>query len=114
MFFIYLDGQLVGEISFQLDPPHLYKKELGTAWISITIGIESARGRGIGVRAMEYLEAQVRDQGLKRIELGVFEFNSPAIGLYKKMGYKEIGRIKDFTFYQGEMWADIRMEKYLR
>ena len=63
---------------------------------------------------MEYLEAQVRDQGLKRIELGVFEFNSPAIGLYKKMGYKEIGRIKDFTFYQGEMWADIRMEKYLR
>jgi len=114
MFFIYLDDRLVGEISFQLDPPHLYKKELGTAWIGITIGVESARGRGVGVRAMEYLEAQLRDQGLKRIELGVFEFNSPAIRLYKKMGFQEIGRIKDFTFYQGGMWEDIRMEKYLK
>jgi len=113
MFLIYLNDQLVGEISFQLDPPHLYKKELGTAWIGINIGEESARGIGIGVQAMQFLEEQVRDQALKRIELGVFEFNTRAIRLYKKMGYQEIGRIKDFTCYQGRMWGDIRMEKYL-
>ncbi len=113
VFLIYHDEKLVGEISFQLDPPHLYKKELGTAWIGITIGEESARGKGLGVLAMEYLEGQIKDQGLKRIELGVFEFNAPAIGLYKKMGYQEIGRIHNFTCYQGKMWGDIRMEKYL-
>ena len=113
IFLIYLNDKLVGEINFQLDPPHLYKKELGTAWIGINIGEESARGRGIGVRAMQFLEEKVRDQGLKRIELGVFEFNTRAIRLYKKMGYQEIGIIKDFTCYQGRMWGDIRMEKYL-
>jgi len=47
-------------------------------------------------------------QGLKRIELGVFEFNTNAINLYQKLGYKDIARINNFTCGQ-----DIRMEKYL-
>ena len=62
---------------------------------------------------MRYLEGQIREQGLKRIELGVFEFNASAIKLYKKMGYQEIGRIDDFTYWHEKMWQDIRMEKYL-
>ena len=31
-----------------------------------------------------------------------------------KMGYKEIGRIDDFTYWDGKMWTDIRMEKILK
>jgi len=62
---------------------------------------------------MRYLEEQIRDNGLHRIELGVFEFNLPAIKLYQKMGYQEISRIDDFTYWQGKMCQDIRMEKYL-
>jgi len=50
---------------------------------------------------------------LKRIELDVFEFNTQAIKLYRKLGYKEIARIPDFTYWQGKVWQDIRMEKYL-
>lgn len=112
-YLIYLDGQLVGEMSYQVDPQHLYKKETGTAWISITIGEESARGKGIGVLAMQYLEEEIQKAGYKRIELGVFEFNEPAQKLYQKMGYAEIGRIPEFTFWQGKLWTDIRMEKYI-
>lgn len=114
IYLIYLNGQLVGEINFQIDPPHLYKKEPGTAWIGITIGEESARGNGIGYQAMQYLETQIREQGLPRMELGVFEFNTNAIKLYRKLGLQEIGRIDNFTYWQGTMWQDIRMEKYLR
>jgi RimJ/RimL family protein N-acetyltransferase len=113
MYLIYLDDQLVGEIEYQIDPKHLYKKEAGTAWIGIIIGEESARAKGIGRLAMEYLEEQIMLQGLKRIELGVFEFNKPAIRLYEKMGYKEFARIESFTYWQGKMWQDIRMEKYV-
>lgn len=113
LYLIHFDGQLVGEMSFQIDPPHLYKKETGTAWIGITIGEESARGKGLGKLAMQYLEEEIGTAGYKRIELGVFEFNLPAQKLYQKMGYAEIGRIPDFTFWQGKMWTDIRMEKYL-
>ncbi|MFC1996938.1 GNAT family N-acetyltransferase [Chloroflexota bacterium] len=112
-YLIYVDGQLVGEMNFQIDPDHLFKREAGTAWIGIVIGEASARGKGVGTQAMQYLEKQIQALGLKRVELGVFEFNLNAIKLYKNMGYQEIGRIDDFTYWQDKMWQDIRMEKYL-
>jgi len=113
IYLIYMQGELVGEIGYQVDPPYVYKKVKGTAWIGITIGEESGRGRGIGYHALQYLEKQIKLCGLKRIELGVFEFNTRAIKLYQKSGYKEIARIADFTYWQGKMWHDLRMEKYL-
>ena len=114
IYLIYVDGQLVGEMNFQIDPGHLYKKEAGTAWIGIGIGEASVRGKGVGAKAMQYLEKQIQEQKLARIELGVFEFNTIAIKLYKKMGYQEISRMDDFTYWQGRMWQDIRLEKYLK
>ncbi|MBS4172173.1 GNAT family N-acetyltransferase [Bacillus sp. FJAT-49736] len=113
IFLIYLDDQLIGKMSYMVDPGHLYKKEHGTAWIAITIGESIGRGKGVGYEAIQYLEEQIKKEGINRIELGVFEFNHHAQKLYQKIGYKEIGRIENFTFWQGKMWADIRMEKYL-
>jgi RimJ/RimL family protein N-acetyltransferase len=113
MYLIYLDDQLVGEVDYQIDPKHLFKKESDTAWIGIIIGEEIARGKGIGHQALQFLEEEIRRHGLRRIELGVFEFNTNAIKLYQKAGYREIGRIADFTYWQGQMWQDIRMEKYV-
>lgn len=112
-FLIHLDGRLVGEMSYQKDPPHLYKQDSPSAWIGITIGEESARGKGLGILAMQFLEEEIQKGRFKRIELGVFEFNHPAQKLYKKMGYIEIGRIPEFTFWQDKKWTDIRLEKYL-
>lgn len=112
-YLIHLDDQLVGEMSYQKDPPHLYKQATSTAWIGITIGEASARGKGLGVPAMQFLEEEIQKAGFKRIELGVFEFNQPAQKLYMKMGYSEIGRLPGFTYWQGKMWTDIRLEKYL-
>lgn len=113
MYLIYLNDQLVGEMNYMVDPNHLYKKEPGTAWIGITIGESEGRGKGIGYEAIQYLEEQIKKQGLKRIELGVFEFNKQAQKLYYKLGYKKIGSIDSFTYWQGKMWTDIRMEKYV-
>ena len=62
---------------------------------------------------MQYLEAKIKKQGLNRIELGVFEFNTNAFRLYQKLGYNEIARIDGFTFWEDTMWQDIRMEKYI-
>jgi RimJ/RimL family protein N-acetyltransferase len=112
-YLIYLQGRLIGEMDYQVDPGHLYRKESGTAWIGILIGEEAGRGRGIGSLALQYLEEQIRAQGWKRIELGVFEFNTKAIKLYQKLGYREFARIPNFTYWAGRMWQDIRMEKYL-
>ncbi|MEH7087081.1 GNAT family N-acetyltransferase [Neobacillus drentensis] len=113
IYLIYLDDQLIGEMNYVVDPPYLFKKEPGTAWLGITIGETIGQGKGIGYAAIQYLEEQVKKQGLKRIELGVFEFNQQAQKLYQKLGYQEIGRIDNFTFWEGKMWTDIRMEKYV-
>ncbi|MDP4549655.1 GNAT family N-acetyltransferase [Alkalihalobacillus macyae] len=110
---IFMNNKLIGEMNYMIDPPHLFKKEKGTAWIGITIGESEARGKGIGTQALEFLEKEIKDQGFHRIELGVFEFNTKAHELYQKLGYKEIARIEDFTYWQGRMWSDIRMEKYI-
>src|SRR5262245_29634398 len=71
MYLIYLQDQLIGEMGYQIDPKQLYKKETGTAWIDIIIGEEIGRGRGIGYLALHYLEKEIKEQGLQRIELGV-------------------------------------------
>ena len=114
IYLIYAEGQLVGEMNYIVDPPHLMKHEPGSTWLGITIGEASARGKGIGGQAMQHLEDEIRAEGLVRIELGVFEYNTPATKLYKKMGYEEIGRIENFTYWDGKMWTDIRMEKRLK
>lgn len=113
IYLIYLDNQLIGEMSYQVDPPYIFKKEAGTAWLGITLGEEVGRSKGIGYQALQYLEGEIKAQRLKRMELGVFEFNTNAIKLYEKLGYKEIARIDNFTYWKGKMWQDIRMEKYL-
>jgi len=113
IYLIHLQDQLIGAIDYQVNPTYLYKKDADTAWLGIVIGEETARGRGIGAQALRYIETQIKLAGIKRIELGVFEFNTRAIKLYQKVGYQEIGRINDFTYWQGKMWQDIRMEKYL-
>lgn len=113
VYLIYFNDQVVGEMNYMIDPSHLYRKVPKTAWIGITIGEEEARGQGVGFEAMSYLEEQIKKDGLKRIELGVFEFNTRAQQLYKRLGYKEIARLEDFTYWKGKMWADIRMEKFV-
>lgn len=113
IYLIYLDDLLIGEMNYMVDPNHLYKKEEGTAWIGITIGEPEGRGKGIGYHAIHFLEEEIKKDGLNRVELGVFEFNTQARNLYEKLGYKEIGRIENFTYWADKMWFDIRMEKYL-
>ncbi|MBH0164904.1 GNAT family N-acetyltransferase [Fictibacillus sp. 7GRE50] len=114
IYLIFVDDQLVGEMNYMVDPPHLFNRTEGTAWLGITIGESIGRGKGIGFQALSFLEGEIKSNGLKRIELGVFEFNYPAQKLYQKLGYSEIGRVEAFTYYKDRMWADIRMEKLIK
>jgi RimJ/RimL family protein N-acetyltransferase len=111
VYLIALGARLVGEMSYQIDPEHLLKQVPGTAWVGIVIGEADGRGRGVGRQALHYLEREIAAEGLGRIELGVFAFNLPALALYTRLGYQEFGRVDDFTYWQGRMWQDIRMEK---
>jgi len=113
VFLIYLDDRLVGEMNYTVNPDYLYKKDEDTAWLGINIGEPEARSKGVGYEAISYMEEKIKQAGIRRVELGVFEFNTRAHKLYQKLGYQEIARLKDFTYWNGKMWCDIRMEKYL-
>ena len=49
------------------------------------------RGRGLSRRIMDYLEARLRERGIElfRLETGIHQ--PAAIGLYRKLGYRERG-----------------------
>lgn len=112
-YLIYLQGALVGQLSVQIDPGHLAKRVKGTAWIGIYIGKKENRGKGAGTQALKHVESILTSRGIRRIELGVFEFNKAAYRLYTKLGYKEFIRLDELAWWNGSMWRDIRMEKYL-
>jgi RimJ/RimL family protein N-acetyltransferase len=50
---------------------------------------ESFRRRGYATLALTRLEEHARPQGIKKLELHVFGFNTAARDLYKKCGYEE-------------------------
>lgn len=54
------------------------------------------RRRGIGQKMMEKMLTLAQERGWKKITLGVRISNLPAISLYKKFGFREAGRTKDY------------------
>jgi RimJ/RimL family protein N-acetyltransferase len=112
-FVIFIDSALVGCLSIQMNPQHIKNKKENTAWLSLTIGEKKFWGKGVAQKAMEFFEEESSRRGATRAELGTFEFNHRAINFYQKLGYKEIYRLPKFTFWDGQFWDDIRMEKMI-
>jgi GNAT superfamily N-acetyltransferase len=48
--------------------------------------IPAARGTGAGKALMRRLAERCRDEGLKRLEWAVLDWNAPAIGFYDRLG----------------------------
>ena len=108
------DGEkLIGYYSLMMNPGHLFKKGEETSWLGLTVGDRNYWGKGVAQKAMKHYEENSKKHKAVRIELGVFEFNKRAYDFYLKLGFQEIGRISDFTYWDGKFWQDIRMEKYL-
>lgn len=49
--------------------------------------LDTARGKGIGKRFMQYLHTAAKEQGATKIRLKVYPDNQAAVMLYKKLGY---------------------------
>ena len=59
----------------------------------LTLGVvPSARGQGLAHALMEHGLRIVRDRNIKNIFLEVADDNAPAIGLYRRLGFRETGR----------------------
>lgn len=57
-------------------------------WVWDIVVDASARGKGIGRKAMQLAEEYARSQGATTLGLSVFGFNTAARGLYESLGYE--------------------------
>ena len=72
------------------------------------------RGRGVGQRLLSALEDQGRRHGFYKFVLFTFPTNGLGQGLYRKLGYREVGVFKDQGLLDGQFVDVMAMEKALR
>lgn len=105
---IFANDELIGISDIEMRDKT--EKHIGALGISIA---KSYRGEGIGTLFMEHVldEARKNIKELKIVILQVYGNNSVAQGLYKKMGFKEFGKLPKGIFYKDEYIDDIFMYK---
>ncbi len=85
-------------------------KANASADLSVIVGDEKARDRGLGTEAMRVLlRYAFEDLKLNRVGLSVFEFNEAAIAVYEKLGFKKEGRLRQTIQRDGRFHDAILM-----
>lgn len=102
-------GEVAGVATLVLNP---YVKVSHHAMVSIIVG-EKFRNKGIGTTLMNNLCHLAKNRfHLELLYLEVYDEN-PAISLYKRFGFVEVGRQKEFYKDEIGYLAKITMEKFL-
>ncbi|AIQ64103.1 GCN5 family acetyltransferase [Paenibacillus stellifer] len=102
------DDQIVGWASIN---PYSHRCAYqGVADLSIYIH-RDYRGQGIGSALLPALEEEARHNKFYKIVLFTFPFNQKGQGLYRKLGYREVGVFKDQGILDGERIDVMIMEK---
>ena len=94
-----LDECIVGNIGLAIDG-NIRRRHAG----SIGMGVhDDFAGRGVGTELLAAaLDLADNWHNLRRVELTVFADNERAINLYRRLGFIEEGRLKDYAFRDGE------------
>lgn len=80
----------------------------------IIIGDKNYRGQGLGYAATAMLvDWCIENLNIKTIDLNVYEFNTPAIKCYEKLGFQKTDE-KKITEFCGEKWTAIKMTLKLK
>ncbi|NQU99455.1 MAG: UDP-4-amino-4,6-dideoxy-N-acetyl-beta-L-altrosamine N-acetyltransferase [Parcubacteria group bacterium] len=85
-------------------------KQDKNADLTIYIGEDEYRGRGVGKDVMKWITSYGFSKlKLHKINLGVLEGNIIAIKLYKSLGFKVEGTMKDEIFFNGKFCNTLAM-----
>ncbi|WP_410515261.1 arsinothricin resistance N-acetyltransferase ArsN1 [Paenibacillus sp. BR2-3] len=104
------DGIVVGWAS--LNPYSHRCAYSGVADLSVYIDRES-RGQGVGSSLLQALETKARELQFHKIVLFTFPFNQIGQGLYRKMGYREVGVFEKQGIMDNQYIDVMVMEKLL-
>ena len=82
-----------------------------TAEIGIMLGNPKYQRKGYGMEALNLLlDYGFSFLNLRNIYLKVFEYNEAAYNLYKKAGFKEVGRLRKAVEIMGKTYDEIIMD----
>jgi len=108
--FLDINGEVCGSASISLIDKGI-RKHVGELGILLK---KEARGRGLGEKLFKkIIEKAIKELKIKIIRLDVYSDNNIAINLYKKMGFKKLGTIKNGAGYYGKLADNNIMIKYL-
>jgi len=102
---IHADGRIIGGAGFYSQPGGTRLSHAATFFLYIE---PSFWGRGIGTRAIRFLEQEARSRGYLRMECMVAATNPDAIRLYERLGYLREGAKKQ-AFRIGDSCVDLVM-----
>ncbi|AIQ42858.1 GCN5 family acetyltransferase [Paenibacillus sp. FSL R5-0912] len=105
-----LEGEVIGWAS--LNPYSHRCAYHGVADLSVYID-RSFRGQGVGSFLLESLHKIAKENSFYKIVLFTFPFNQSGQGLYKKMGYRQVGVFEKQGILNGEFIDVMIMEKLL-
>jgi len=104
-----VEGHVIGHVEVRIG--RYYESHTGVLGIAVKRGY---RDLGIGTELMRMAEELARERGLLLITLAVFATNSRAIHVYKKLGYRIIGRVPKGIYKDGVYVDKLLMAKELR
>ena len=82
-----------------------------TATMGIMLGNSNYQRKGYGIEAVKLiLDYGFSFLNLRNISLSVFEYNEAAYNLYKKVGFKEVGRLRKAVEIMGKTYDVIIMD----
>jgi RimJ/RimL family protein N-acetyltransferase len=91
-------GDIVGELTV------FRRASTGPATIGMGV-LAPWRGKGVGTALMRACVEWAREAEVHKLSLEVFPWNEAAIGLYRKFGFVEEGRLrKQYRRQSGELW----------
>lgn len=94
-------GNVIGHISLA----KIDKKNRSARVGRVLVGDESVRGQGIGQQMMtEIVKIGFDELKLHRVTLGVYDFNTPAIACYEKVGFTKEGLLREVSRINDEYW----------
>lgn len=74
----------------------VYQQVLDEATLMNIAVKPTAQGGGLGARLLDAVMTRVADQGARRLLLEVRESNAPALALYRRFGFVDDGRRRDY------------------
>jgi aminoglycoside 6'-N-acetyltransferase len=101
-FVIEEDGRVVGYIQAAEEPDPEFRHASIDLFLS-----SSAQGRGLGPDAIRTLAADLIDRrGHHRITIDPVVANTRAIAAYAKVGFRPVGRVREYQRMPDGTWAD--------